>query len=506
MSLSAIALPAPAVSGETSPFRNPQPVRSLIANVPVSVPPPAGVNPGALRFHADGFLAWQFAPPPSGRPRTVTDGTFTRTRVDTVIDYAEPMTAPGFYFMNSPGNDLEGIAGQIGAGCNLLIFVTGNGSITKVEAAPNKMYQLLDLGMFKTETVVDGKSARQGNGQGLQALSGEELEGMLESSHILSEAYVSDLNGKLTLTVKDAGGATATTATAACSEKPALSATGVCVETGAEPEATFKVTNTGGTLLTDYTYTVVDSSGATVANGTLNKLKTGESQDIVVKGYYGKLTLTVTFGFGPIVLMLARRAGGHHVSWQWGPILGLALAAAAVLLSVRDLRTEAARVRDEFSGGISTFLFLVAMSMEAGKGHAEALPAAAKMGANRVDESRGFETRVFSELRETIRLAPDMAMTSWGALGRLGERYGIRELVTLRSSIQLASDDGARVKQSIVSLAKSMQSARLGATLERSNNATESMRQLTVIAAGLAGVYLAAPYILSLRSAAGLPG
>jgi hypothetical protein len=42
--------------------------------------------------------------------------------------------------------------------------------------------------------------------------------------------------------------------------------------------------------------------------------------------------------------------------------------------------------------------------------------------------------------------------------------------------------------------------------LERSNNATESMRQLTVIAAGLAGVYLAAPYILSLRSAAGLPG
>ncbi len=59
-----------------------------------------------------------------------------RTRVDTVIDYAEPMTAPGFYFMNSPGNDLEGIAGQIGAGCNLLIFVTGNGSITNFPFVP----------------------------------------------------------------------------------------------------------------------------------------------------------------------------------------------------------------------------------------------------------------------------------------------------------------------------------------------------------------------------------
>ena len=47
-----------------------------------------------------------------------------------MIDYAEPLGAPGFYFMNSPGNDLEGIAGQVGAGCNLFLFATGNGSIT----------------------------------------------------------------------------------------------------------------------------------------------------------------------------------------------------------------------------------------------------------------------------------------------------------------------------------------------------------------------------------------
>jgi predicted Zn-dependent peptidase len=74
------------------------------------------------------------------------------------------------------------------------------GSIMKVEAAPNKMYQILDLGVFKTETVVDGKNARQGNGGPLQPVTGEELEGMLESSHILSEAYIADLKGKLALT------------------------------------------------------------------------------------------------------------------------------------------------------------------------------------------------------------------------------------------------------------------------------------------------------------------
>jgi altronate dehydratase len=59
-----------------------------------------------------------------------------RTPVDHVIDYADPLSAPGFYFMNSPGNDLEGIAGQVAAGCNLLLFVTGNGSITNFPFVP----------------------------------------------------------------------------------------------------------------------------------------------------------------------------------------------------------------------------------------------------------------------------------------------------------------------------------------------------------------------------------
>ena len=38
--------------------------------------------------------------------------------------------------MNSPGNDLEGIAGQVASGCNLILFVTGNGSITNFPFVP----------------------------------------------------------------------------------------------------------------------------------------------------------------------------------------------------------------------------------------------------------------------------------------------------------------------------------------------------------------------------------
>ena len=57
-------------------------------------------------------------------------------RLDRVLDYGEPMTAGGFYFMDSPGNDLESIAGQVASGCNLILFITGNGSITNFPFVP----------------------------------------------------------------------------------------------------------------------------------------------------------------------------------------------------------------------------------------------------------------------------------------------------------------------------------------------------------------------------------
>jgi altronate dehydratase len=58
------------------------------------------------------------------------------TRLDHAIDYGEPMKESGFYFMDSPGNDLESIAGQVASGCNLIFFTTGNGSITNFPFVP----------------------------------------------------------------------------------------------------------------------------------------------------------------------------------------------------------------------------------------------------------------------------------------------------------------------------------------------------------------------------------
>ena len=56
--------------------------------------------------------------------------------LDYVIDYSQPMEKSGYYFMDSPGNDLESIAGQVASGSNMIFFVTGNGSITNFPFVP----------------------------------------------------------------------------------------------------------------------------------------------------------------------------------------------------------------------------------------------------------------------------------------------------------------------------------------------------------------------------------
>jgi altronate dehydratase len=105
-----------------------------------------------------------------------------RTRVDHVIDYAQPLGAPGFYFMDSPGNDLEGIAGQVGAGCNLFLFVTGNGSITNFPFVPTlkittttRRHQLLIHEM-------DINAGRYLDGEPMEALTSEAFEQLLAAA------------------------------------------------------------------------------------------------------------------------------------------------------------------------------------------------------------------------------------------------------------------------------------------------------------------------------------
>lgn len=56
--------------------------------------------------------------------------------LDGCLEYSQPIPESGYWFMDSPGNDLESIAGQVASGCNMIYFVTGNGSITNFPFVP----------------------------------------------------------------------------------------------------------------------------------------------------------------------------------------------------------------------------------------------------------------------------------------------------------------------------------------------------------------------------------
>ena len=96
--------------------------------------------------------------------------------LDYVIEYAERMQQPGYYFMDSPGNDLESIAGQVAAGCNMIFFVTGNGSITNFPFVPTiKIVTTTDrYNLLSGE--MDVNAGRYLDGTPLAALGSETLQ------------------------------------------------------------------------------------------------------------------------------------------------------------------------------------------------------------------------------------------------------------------------------------------------------------------------------------------
>ena len=104
-------------------------------------------------------------------------------RLDAVIDYGAPMTDSGYYFMDSPGNDLESIAGQVASGCNMILFITGNGSITNFPFVPTLKF-VTTTGRFEMlSNEMDVNAGRYNDGESMENLSQETFE-LLSLIHI----------------------------------------------------------------------------------------------------------------------------------------------------------------------------------------------------------------------------------------------------------------------------------------------------------------------------------
>jgi len=59
------------------------------------------------------------------------------TNLMAVHEYAEPVTAGGLVFMDTPGYDPVSATGQVAGGANLVCFTTGRGSVYGCKPSPS---------------------------------------------------------------------------------------------------------------------------------------------------------------------------------------------------------------------------------------------------------------------------------------------------------------------------------------------------------------------------------
>ncbi|MCA1725893.1 MAG: UxaA family hydrolase [Thermomicrobia bacterium] len=95
------------------------------------------------------------------------------TPLNEVLAYAQPPTQRGLVIMDTPGNDIESVTGNLAGMAQMVVFTTGRGSVTGAAIAPvikvatnTPMYEKMSDNMdLNAGTVVDGTETLQDVGR-----------------------------------------------------------------------------------------------------------------------------------------------------------------------------------------------------------------------------------------------------------------------------------------------------------------------------------------------------
>ncbi len=102
-----------------------------------------------------------------------------QTPLTGVYEYAEPVTARGSVFMDSPGYDPVSVTGQVAAGCTLVLFTTGRGSVFGFKPAPTIKIASNPALYEQMATDMDLNAGRVLEGEAMDSVAAELFELLL---------------------------------------------------------------------------------------------------------------------------------------------------------------------------------------------------------------------------------------------------------------------------------------------------------------------------------------
>lgn len=135
------------------------------------------------------------------------------------------------------------------------------------------------------------------------------------------------------------------------------------------------------------------------------------------------------------------------------------------------IKKEAAGARRTFSYALSSYLDLASVLLAGGAGSETALNAAAATG----------HSWSFDLIRRALETARAERTPSWRAFSALGREYGIVDLERLAGSMQLAGEQGAKVRTSLATQAEALRSRQIAEIEAEAQAATERMGVPTVL-------------------------
>jgi tight adherence protein C len=203
----------------------------------------------------------------------------------------------------------------------------------------------------------------------------------------------------------------------------------------------------------------------------------GAQADLAITGqpvetFIAAKTILALVGLlAPLLLAFGWSLIGLRVPLEIPAVLCFACAGGFFFLPDLQLRKKAGGARAELRRCLGSYLDLVAMSLAGGRGLAEALSVAAQQG----------QSWTFRLLADTADRARPLGVTPWTALGQLGERLRVPELVDLGATLNLAGTEGAQVRASLVARAATLRGRMLADATGDAATADQSMSIAQVV-------------------------